>query len=464
MSAKPQSCIGCPLYTKGRGFVPPDGPEESPIYLIGEAPGSSEADRSVPFVGDAGVYLNRAIKRLGRQRADYHVRNVIQCQPPKNWLAGAPWEHGAIAHCAVHRHSGWRDSKTYVAMGQIAARTALDEMAGITMRGKMEGWHGYVIPTLKVKNSFIIPLYHPAFLLRGMQKLFGAFMWGHKRAMEVAAFGNTHVEAGHYVDPDPVAFSLYADSLPQESSFWLSADIETSTLVTFEGENEMPSGSITRISFSYNPEQGVSVPWQPAYYQSIRQLLESKTTKVFWNANYDVPILRANGFTVNGPVLDGMWAWHMLQSDLPKSLGFVTPFYSNVMPWKHTASDDIGPYAAKDAVQALRCAYGIKKDLQAGDQWESFAKYSMKLDAILRQMTYKGIGVDRDSTNALNEHIAGKAQAHLEVMEAKYPSHLLPYTHILKRPHEGFDEIKIKKEVMCCDDCGAVDVTPSHKC
>jgi hypothetical protein len=315
-----------------------------------------------------------------------------------------------------------------------------------------------------VKNSYIIPSYHPAYLLRGNHNMFGAFLWVHKRAMEVAAFGNIHDEAGAYVDPDPVAFSVFVDAMPNDPDIWLSTDIETATTPIFEGENEIPAGSITRISFSYNTMQGVTVPWREGYFFLIKRLLESRTTKVFWNANYDIPILEAAGYPVRGPIFDGMWGWHMIQSDLPKSLGFVTPFYSNVMPWKHTASDDQGPYAAKDASQALRCAHGITRDLKAGDQWDSFKRFSMDLDPILRRMRRTGIRVDPESTTALKDHVDGQRAAYRDLMETQYPADLLPYTHYLKRPREGFEEVTIEQEVMCCETCGAEDVTASHKC
>jgi hypothetical protein len=154
----------------------------------------------------------------------------------------------------------------------------------------------------------------------------------------------------------------------------------------------------------------------------------------------------------------------MLQSALPKSLGFVTPFYSNVMPWKHTSSDDMPKYAANDPVQTLRCMYGIAKDLKAGEQWDSFVKYSVHLDPILRQMRKAGIGIAKDSATALQQHVEGKRQAYYDLMEQDFPKELLPYTHILKRPRDGFDKIKLKQTVMCCENCGATDVTASHKC
>ena len=121
-------------------------------------------------------------------------------------------------------------------------------------------------------------------------------------------------------------------------------------------------------------------------------------------------------------------------------------------------------YAANDPVQTLRCMYGIAKNLKSGDQWESFVNYSVKLDPILRTMRHVGIGIEPDSATALHEHLEGQRQAYYDVMEGQFPPDLLPYTHVLKRPREGFDEITLKQEVLCCTTCGAEDVTNSHKC
>jgi len=461
MSGKPKSCIGCPLYTKGHGWVPSSGPEHAPITLVGEAPGSSEAHQGQPFVGDAGVYLNRALKRLGADRDQYRIMNCIQCQPPNNWLSGAPWEAVAIQYCKDNRTPEWRDSTTYVTMGKIATRTALLEMSATVLHGKIDGWHAYVIPTVNVSNSYIIPSYHPAYLLRGKQKLFGAFIWVQKRAMEVASFGYTPDPPGLYCDPDPLMFEHYVDSIPDDPAYWLSVDIETTTKPIFEGENEIPSGTPTRISFCHNPAQGITVPWEERYLFNIRRAMQTKTAKVFWNANFDVPIMAKYGQPAAGDIIDGMWAWHMLQSDLPKSLGFVTPFYSSVQPWKHTALDDMPKYAANDPVQALRCMFGIAKHLKESDQWDTFWRFSVKLDPLLRRMRDHGIEVHKDGAKSLDTYLTGATAAYFELMKQDFPDHLLPEDGGLKRPREGY---YLKQQALCCNSCGAIDVTPKHKC
>jgi len=77
--SKPQSCSGCPLYEKGTGFVPADGPVPAPILFMGEAPGWEEAARGLNFVGAAGSMATRLMRGAGIAREDSRIGNSIQC-------------------------------------------------------------------------------------------------------------------------------------------------------------------------------------------------------------------------------------------------------------------------------------------------------------------------------------------------------------------------------------------------
>ena len=93
--------------------------------LVGEAPGSREVSLGQPFVGDAGYQLSRTLERTAYCRSDFRIDNVVKCRPPKNWLEGAPWEHGAVACCDQYLRSEVRriKPKVVVAMGNIALRS-----------------------------------------------------------------------------------------------------------------------------------------------------------------------------------------------------------------------------------------------------------------------------------------------------------------------------------------------------
>lgn len=466
VSPKPQACIGCPLYTTSAGFALPAGPPESAICFVGEALGRTEAQRSTPFVGEAGVYLNRAYSRLGINRSQIRIGNVCSCQPPKDWLAGAPWEQAAIRHCSVHR-AALSGHAVYVTMGVTATRVMLKELLGIDYAGKLEDWHGYVLGD----GPYVIPTFHPAYLLRGNHKLFGAFLYDIKRAMEVASFGLTRSKVDLVVDPPTDWFEEYVEEALRDPEAWMAVDIETPYKQANEDDSVfMSTTKILRVNFSVNENQGVTVPWQDRYLFLIRRLLGSENPKVFWNERFDIPILEAANATPKGTVLDGMWAWHILQSDLPKGLGFVSPFYSDMPPWKHLAQDEPGLYAAQDAVQQLRNMIGIAKNLKQHNQWGTFMKFAVKLDTnVLHPMEKEGILLHRDGLSVLQEELRLKRLAKDQEIQDMVPAEVRPWAGGWKRQPDpkqwpGAVKRKVMEEVLVCTDCGATEVGPAHKC
>jgi uracil-DNA glycosylase family 4 len=456
---KPPSCIGCTLYQKSVGFAYPYGNPESPLVVIAEALGKNEALQGVPLVGEAGVYWQRALGRLGIQKDSLYIGNTVNCQPPNNWLTGAPWERSAIAHCAVHRKKLYeKRSKVFLTMGVVATRTVLKEVLNVDYRGELENWHGYVIGP-RPNGPFVVPIYHPSFILQGNHDLFGAFLYGVKRAMEVASFGITSTSPQLVVDPPPSYFLDYVSQIPDDPSAWLAVDTET---------DGTPSGKVVRYNFSMHPDQGLTVPNDGRYRFAIARALATRSTKVFWNERFDLDVIERDGHPIGGETLDGMWAWHMLQSGLPKGLGFVSSFYSDIEPWKHMNVDDPGKYAAIDAVQTLRCMLGMKKDLEKSGQWESFMRYATRLDhQALYPMEREGILVSTDNLHGMQRAIETSATAIHDMIQANIPTEALPWEGGWKKPNAGYpDAFKatVKERVLVCSLCKQQDVTPSHRC
>jgi uracil-DNA glycosylase len=468
VSPKPQACLGCTLYTRGAGFAYPAGPSESPIIFVGEALGKTEAMKSTPFVGEAGVYLNRAFSRLGINRSQIRIANVVSCQPPNDWLAGAPWEQAATSHCRTHRDAFYSEKHAvYVTMGVTSTRVVLKEVLGIDYHGKLDNWHGYVLGS----GPYVIPTYHPAYLLRGNHKLFGVLVHDIKRAMEVASFGKPPYIAPHLaVDPPIEWFTQYVDEFCRDPG-WLAVDIETPMKGEDESDIETPLISpILRINFSYNRDEGVTVPWKDPYLFGVRRLLSAKCAKLLWNERFDIPILHAAGMPVTGPILDGMWAWHLLQSDLPKGLGFVAPFYSDMPPWKHLSSEDPGTYAAIDGVQQYRLMTGIATDLVKEGMWDSFMEYAVKFDTIgLHPMENEGLLLDPAKIKVLQEEISAERVKLAAKIQQMVPPEVQPWAGGWKRQPDpqkwpGAVLRKVKETVLVCTDCGEAEVGPAHKC
>lgn len=464
---KPAPCIGCQLDSEGKGFAPSVGPPGALISIVGEALGRTEAEKGEPFVGAAGVYLNRAFALLGTNRSEYRIGNAISCQPPRDWLVGAPWEQAALHHCRTNRTLNLyaHSPRVYITLGVTATKTVLSDMLRIDYQGKLNDWQGYVIG----EGPFVIPSYHPAFMLRGNQKLLGPLCFAMRRAMEVASFGFTPQPVSLVADPTPEWFDTWAENVTPES--WLAVDIEN-PVTPGNDEDELTTGvaQITRINFSINPDQGITVPWEPRYLATITRLLQIPCPKIMWNERYDTHVLKQHGHVCAGVIIDAMWAWHVLQSSLPRGLGFVAPYYSDLPPWKHLSQTNMGHYAAMDAVQTLRCMFGIAKDLKKIGQWDIFLRHVVQLDSrVLHPMEEIGLRLDPERLKLFDTELEASSKQAVTDIQAMVPSHLRPLTGCWKNAPEGYpgSEViaqQVKKIVQCCDTCGAEDVTTRHKC
>lgn len=61
-----------------------EGSPDSPLMLIGEAPGASEAAEGRPFVGKAGAQLDRLLAGAGIDRSRVFVTNAVKYRPTRN--------------------------------------------------------------------------------------------------------------------------------------------------------------------------------------------------------------------------------------------------------------------------------------------------------------------------------------------------------------------------------------------
>lgn len=436
--------------------------------------------------------LNRLLRLASIGRETLRIDNCVRCQPPGNWLDGAPWEHQALAYCRQYLDVTLREgAKAAVAAGGSATRHLLS----LPKRDfKINNWHG--CPTQDARGLWVIPTFHPAFLLRGNQKLIGTTVFDLRRALEVAERGWEQDEPELVVDPGPSWFEQwvteYLAALGDGTSAqapWLAVDIETENkLGAEEDELEEDFGQITRINFACRLDEGVTVPWEAAYLPGIGRLLGAAGVKCFWNARFDVPRLRAAGMLLGEPILDFMWAWHVLQSDLPRGLGFVAPFYSTYGAWKHLSGADPGRYAALDAVQTLRCAFGIARGLESQGQWDAFRRHVYELDTkVLHPAEAVGLQVDKERLQEFKEQLLTKEEDLRQRLAAAYPPALLelhPPEGWARRPEgpktvkfsrgeqtvevvyqpEEIVEVASERLVNVCITCGAVEVAKSHKC
>jgi uracil-DNA glycosylase len=67
----------------GEDSVFGEGPLNSRLAIVGEAPGKQEVEEGRPFVGNAGKLLNRLLEDAGIDRSKVYVTNIVKVRPTK---------------------------------------------------------------------------------------------------------------------------------------------------------------------------------------------------------------------------------------------------------------------------------------------------------------------------------------------------------------------------------------------
>ncbi|WP_375665968.1 uracil-DNA glycosylase family protein [Bartonella sp. TT121SHDZB] len=151
---------GCSLKLTAKNTCFSDGTAGSPLMLIGEAPGRDEDIQGIPFVGKAGMLLNKILASIGLTRNNVYIANTIPWRPPGN-RTPTPREV-ALCRPFIERHIYLARPRVLIALGGVAAQFLTGSQNGIIRtRGK---WHIYESEdNIKIP---VMPTFHPAYLLR----------------------------------------------------------------------------------------------------------------------------------------------------------------------------------------------------------------------------------------------------------------------------------------------------------
>jgi uracil-DNA glycosylase family protein len=78
LRAAAANCKACELWKTGTQTVFGEGPASAKIMFVGEQPGDREDRTGSPFVGPAGLLLDRALSEAGINRAETYVTNAVK--------------------------------------------------------------------------------------------------------------------------------------------------------------------------------------------------------------------------------------------------------------------------------------------------------------------------------------------------------------------------------------------------
>ena len=149
----------CELKKNASKIVFSDGDYKSKVMIVGEGPGQKEDQEGKPFVGDAGILLNKMLKSINIDRKKIYITNVVNFRPPNN-RKPEPSEISKYSSF-LRKHITIIDPKILILMGS----TAMESLFGSNIKITKErgSWKDIIINN---KTYLCMITFHPAYLLR----------------------------------------------------------------------------------------------------------------------------------------------------------------------------------------------------------------------------------------------------------------------------------------------------------
>jgi len=150
-----RDCVRCPLHQSRTNVVFGAGDADADLMFVGEAPGRTEDELGLPFVGQAGKLLDKLLGEIGLRRSDVFIANTLKCRPPGN----RDPQPGEIEACRdyLERQVELIEPKVIATLGNFSTKLLRADTTGITrLHGQAEE------RTIGTRAVRLYPLYHPA--------------------------------------------------------------------------------------------------------------------------------------------------------------------------------------------------------------------------------------------------------------------------------------------------------------
>lgn len=406
-NGKPESCRSCPLYASEEGIVWGEGPKDAKIMFVGEAPGEEEGALLKPFVGGSGRVFNAQLQHAGIDRRDVYVTNVCKCRPTARGAGGKivnrqPTET-EIRNCAkflVGELEAVRPN-VVVALGNVPLHTLTDTKKGITTMRSVP-IDGPKRKDGKCERYKVIGTIHPAAIMRS-QELWPAVIFDLARARNEAAFPT--IVRRQWKKVIHARLSDVGDSLLRRirDAGVYHHDLETTGL-------DPKKDTFRCIGLAAHWDEVYCFDWTTDVIEFVRKLhADPSLLCVGQNSEgFDIPFQEAKGFTFNGPTYDTMIGFHLLNSGLPKDLGFIGATVTDELSWKdstmYRAGEDALQVGCTKDVHATARAYEDQMtELEMLNQKDLYFKHIMPVQPVIRKMTRAGL--KKDQRRAAGYHV-----------------------------------------------------------
>jgi uracil-DNA glycosylase len=398
-------------------YVGGEGPSNSRLIIVGEAPGAEEERLQRPFVGTTGQIVNDILEELGVKREEVYLTNVVKNRPPGNNIDALKVLGKCIDDFIPQLQEEIRQisPNAVIALGNTAL-TALTGFHGI------EKYRGSIL-SCSFHTTKIIPTIHPASLLHAeadgnmrswKDKTY--ISWDFSRGIEQSKFPEYNPPRRNLIIAKD-ALQLDRFIRKYEGSQYLSVDIETFKTIPL------------CIGFAFCKDEAISVPLfnsgmtrsdQIDCWKMCADLLADRDIfKIGQNFKFDQRLLRncindtVNfGIKTNSFFFDTMLAFRTLYPELPSSLQFSTSVLTEEIYYKDEGKeynpkkdkfDRLLLYNAKDAAVTYEVFERELCELETTGSLDFFFRRVMPLHCFYSRVELRGIKRDDFQKKVLEE-------------------------------------------------------------
>jgi uracil-DNA glycosylase family 4 len=150
-----KDCRRCPLHQTRTNVVFGAGDADADLMFVGEAPGRTEDELGLPFVGQAGKLLDKLLGEIGMERGQVWICNTLKCRPPGN----RDPQPSEIEACSdfLDRQIELIEPKVICTLGNFSTKLLRADNTGISrLHGQEE------VRVIGPRAVRLYPLYHPA--------------------------------------------------------------------------------------------------------------------------------------------------------------------------------------------------------------------------------------------------------------------------------------------------------------
>ena len=392
---KPPTCLGCPWYGDGKGYVQ-DDTHSGVLFLTGE-PDSQEVALEKAGEGHAGKDLQSNFLPLaGLVRGDTcSLGHLLRCQGGEG---GTGSRTLALEHCTRTHPLSPATTTLVVVQGKVAFEYAYGGSAGI------HDWRGFLLPRHRTEARFGAT---PVFTVLGVDDLYNNP--GMEHVTEWDYIKIRRILDGQYPQPLPPNVIASAGDKGAYREWFRNA--QHARWITCDTEYIPRTKHLTILGllarFADGTVSGLQVDWRTAH-PSVREEVKYHYRRlvqdvpfIFHNCRADIPVLEhitGVGFQDYRAYEDTMLAHAVLWCELPHGLEFIASIWGHFDKLKHLKDSDellynFGDVLETDAIWLHIIEESFKHDAKAEHIYRT---QHLKLAPILHRTVQRGLRVNAD--------------------------------------------------------------------